>query len=389
MKLENLFDLDKLEFHIKNRNVSRQFHPVYKSLAILNYTQRATFERVWDSVTTHTRGLCYDVDSGELVSRCMEKFWNLNTAFQPETMIENLPTSKPLITEKLDGFLVQSMWYDNHTIIASRGSFQSPHAIWAQKFYDNKYGNDRLMFAFKFGYTPVFEGLCSDLRIVIKYPQDELVLLTLIDNITGEEIPRSLFEQILPDIPHVRFLDSDIKSLQADAVTNDKDEGYVVAWSRQGRSPLRVKIKADFYCRLHKLLTGVSAKKIHEILSTGGSVDSITEATPDDFKDWVYKWATKLTVQVDTLHMQIMWTLNEICAKMGMEYIYDVENFIIYLKTMKDVAPLRSEFAKYVKEYPRELHSGLFARVYSEPARYQKWLWGMTEPEGDVYRRDE
>jgi RNA ligase len=61
-------------------------------------------------------------------------------------------------------------------------------------------------------------------------------------------------------------------------------EGYVVHFPS---TDLRFKVKHQEYVRLHRILTGINAKRIWEILSAGQSLDEILDRVPDEFYAWV------------------------------------------------------------------------------------------------------
>ena len=99
MKLADYLDADKLSEHINNRVINAQHHH-YAPLRIYNYGQKAQFDGIWDDVTVKCRGLIVNESTGEVVARPFQKFFNLGTAWRPETNIENLPAVLPEITEK-------------------------------------------------------------------------------------------------------------------------------------------------------------------------------------------------------------------------------------------------------------------------------------------------
>ena len=60
-------------------------------------------------------------------------------------------------------------------------------------------------------------------------------------------------------------------------------EGYVIRFA----SGLRVKVKFEEYCRLHRILDGVTKRTIWQYLKEGVDFDSILEKVPDEFYNWV------------------------------------------------------------------------------------------------------
>jgi RNA ligase len=50
--------------------------------------------------------------------------------------------------------------------------------------------------------------------------------------------------------------------------------------------------------RLHRLVTGLTARSVWEILATGGDLETLTEPLPDEFHAWVQGVAAELTAEV-------------------------------------------------------------------------------------------
>ncbi len=52
-------NIEKLQNHLSNKIVAVQKHPTH-NLFIYNYTDKAQYDKIWDEVTTKTRGLILD-----------------------------------------------------------------------------------------------------------------------------------------------------------------------------------------------------------------------------------------------------------------------------------------------------------------------------------------
>src|SRR5690606_26325973 len=99
-------------------------------LSILNYTEKAQWDRVWNPVTLTCRGLILD-DDNEVVARPFGKFFNLADHEQDDPRL-GWPCD---VYEKLDGSLGIAYRYGDHVGIATRGSFDSEQAQWATRFW--------------------------------------------------------------------------------------------------------------------------------------------------------------------------------------------------------------------------------------------------------------
>jgi RNA ligase len=282
-------------------------------LQMLTYGREATYTNTWDGVTRKCRGIIFNTETDEIVARPFEKFFNLGTAGMSETdpstwIFPNWQTEgtpEPEVWEKMDGFLATLYEYNGEHYIASKGSFHSTHAKWATGWYR---ANVRQDWGWPTGYTPVFEGICSSLRIVVNYDFEGLVLLALVNNETGEEADRATTKIIadkmgvrLAPIHNISWKDARSKSLDADT---QNFEGYVLVWRRFGMTPFRLKVKYVDYLRLHRMVSGVSAKAIYRALSDpaykGELNEWVNESTPW-FSKFVNKWVRGLTTRHDEI----------------------------------------------------------------------------------------
>lgn len=294
MKLTEYLDTVKLYEHLNNRVINAQHHH-YAPLTIYNYGQKATFDNIWDDVTCKCRGLVVNECTGEIVARPFQKFFNLGTAWRPETMDENLPPQLPEITEKLDGSLGILYRIGDMEAIATRGSFASDQAAWASAWYTRVLGQQHGRKAiWPEGWTPLFEIVYPDNRIVVKYEWEGLSLLTLVNIETGEEMQRHDVEAIAQhnDCRVVRRVFSSMKECRADNISNQ--EGYVLTWHKPKAPPLKIKVKFVDYIRLHRLLTSISPKEIWRMLKDSESFADLYDNTPSHYQEWVTAWKNSL-----------------------------------------------------------------------------------------------
>lgn len=297
MKLCDMLDLNLLQKHIDNKMVSVQKHPSLP-LVIYNYTHKAQFEHVWgDGTIDYCRGLIVDC-FGDVIARPFKKFHNLNTLSIPETIQGNLPEDiEPYVTEKMDGSMGILYRYDGQWGIATRGSFTSDQAKWAINWYDKKIVTGEASIIKVEGTTPIFEIVYPENRIVCKYDFEGLVLLSMIDNQTGQEWSPEETQRIgrghgfENDLIVKNYANRGIVKLLSENETNR--EGYVLTYDIGKESPIKVKVKFEDYVKLHRVITGVSPKAIWELLATGKD-RSFIDDTPEHFRTWATKWVDKL-----------------------------------------------------------------------------------------------
>lgn len=276
-------------------------------LDLYTYSRTAIHEQHWDGVVSKCRGVIVNRDTGDVVARPFEKFHNYGSDldFQTETY-DDIGDLQPVVWEKLDGFLCTLYTWKGVDYIASKGSFHSVRAKWATAWIRKKYGQTM---GVPPGLTPVFEGLCRDLGIVVDYKDRQgLVLLSVINNETGEEPePIALVNAGMAyNIDTPRRFDMTLKDAATQTIqdpTGELEEGYVLTWYRDGKPPFRLKMKFIEYLKLHRMVTDVSPKRVWEVLATNQSseLNEWLQSSPSWFAAFAKKWVTALRAEYDRI----------------------------------------------------------------------------------------
>jgi RNA ligase len=275
MRLSDIVDPALIETMLTEGFLKRCEGP--DGLVMYGYTDRAQYARQWNPATLTCRGLVVR-DDWTIQSRPFGKFFNL--AEHATDWLPDLPVEPFDVFEKLDGSLIVVSALDDDVLITSRGSVHA-RRLWKERY-------DGLRPAP--GVTWCFELIAPWNRIVVDYgDRDELVFLAAIDNHTGTDLP------IPCDWPGpvVGRLDglADFEEVVARMATlGPNEEGYVLRFA----SGMRAKAKGAEYVRLHRLVTGVSAKTIWECLAAGQPLDEMLNRVPDEFYRWVEVTADSL-----------------------------------------------------------------------------------------------
>lgn len=326
-------------------------------LEICNYTPKTQYDKLWDIYTLMSRGLILDSEHN-ILSKPFSKFFNLNET--PETTIYNLPAEIPYVTEKLDGVLGILYPENEKVAVASRGSFDSEFALWATEWMREKGFSQE---DFKHSYTYCFEIIYPGSKIVVDYKgRSELVLLAVLNNENKHELNHVIEAKEL-GITHAKeFYFDDLNQAEKYliAVQGIYQEGFVCRYS----NGLRLKLKSEDYRRLHKIITGFSAKDVWEALRQGKTLDDLLNIVPDEFFQWIKK--TELDLQQNK---------NKI--------IEDADT--IRQETCK--LPLRKDQALYILKSTKGKNRGLAGVVFSMlDGRYEKAeeaAWRAIEPIAD------
>lgn len=275
--LDDIMDVNELARLVADRYVNKIQHPSLP-VALYNYTEKATFDRVWTAETRQCRGLVVDTLAGAIVAHPFDKFSNIDESGFPESAIDVL-LARPgtvEITDKLDGSMVVCWEYRGRWHCSTRGSFTSEQAKAARRWI----GERPVDLDWEIGQTYIGEWCAPDNRVVLKYDSAEWRLIG-IRNAKGrdERYPILQTWAMIMGVPIVR---AHIDWSLSDAVAGRSllgCEGWVARWP-DGH---RVKIKTEDYIRLHRLITGFSAARVRDALLTGDA-DRYVAELPEEIR---------------------------------------------------------------------------------------------------------
>ena len=224
------------------------------NISIFNYrlVQYSDFK---DNSAFETRGITYVFNSdGSLFKRylLLHKFFNLNQVEETQySLIKDYKIKS--ISNKEDGSVASFIKLPNGEIIGkSKMSFESEQALGMNRLYNSNSDLKRFVdWSLDNDLVAVFEYVAPTNRIVLKYSDEELILLRLRDNKTGEYLDLSKFSD---KIGSIKVAPSDVGTLdellELSHSVEDK-EGWIIEFT----NGLFIKIKTSWYFELHGLLT--------------------------------------------------------------------------------------------------------------------------------------
>lgn len=318
LTLDALLPPQELAAAIAAGHVIRKTHPELP-LSLYTYTRSCQYEGVWNRVTTRCRGLVADDRTGRIVALPLPKFFNVSEHTSGRAYTTELPDEPFEVYEKVDGSLGVVFHHEGRWLAATRGSFVSVQATWAQRRLD-----DADTSALVPGVTYLAEIVHPGNRIVVDYGERRDLVLLAAFGADGTEIPLAEAATCWPGIGSVVTvhppmpLDALLKLTESSTLpdgrpaTGTDAEGFVLRFA----SGLRVKAKIAEYVRLHRILTGVTERDIwrgHGIQRFAGTdtrtlaqglglapaeldgirarggrpLDALLEQVPDEFDAWV------------------------------------------------------------------------------------------------------
>lgn len=239
----------------------------YGDYSLFKYSRQCAYGGEWNDVNRRCRGIVIDTLRETVVARPFDKFFNLGET--PETsdhsLVEKSEKLGAAATAKMDGTMV-AVWWDEYSLrCTTPGAFKSEQAVFACDQLLPKYD----LSSFPRDCTLVCEMIAPWDRKVIDYGQESrLVALAAFENSWDQvEIPRDMLGIILRGTGLDLVPYYDVKDLLYTNIP-EGEEGYVIRFD----DGFRVKVKGDWYFKIHKLLDRISPKNVLEMLVDGSFV---------------------------------------------------------------------------------------------------------------------
>lgn len=364
MKLSALFDPAALDSNVEGGYIRMQTHPEYPHLGILNYTEKAQFDNHWDAVTLRCRGLVFDGPTEDVVALPFPKFFNWDQQHPDDRDFQTGPIE---VFEKADGSLGIFFNYDGYWLCATRGSFASDQAQWAQSWLNGHIVNGDGQFLDP-NVTYLAEIIYPQNRIVVDYDGlEDCVLLGGYDRRTGDEIDLYYLKQVWPGpsarvIKDFETLDQVVQSASDSSVKGTEREGYIVKFRDNGQ---RVKVKFVDYKNIHGVFTNTTEKTIWSLLASGQNISDIAEIVPDE----LHRWCRGIADDLDRQHTELVAS------------VYAARQAAMDGLNEHNVPYDRKQFALMAKKVvePR-LMKAVFLALDNNAEKLANWAWRQIEP---------
>ena len=274
-----------------------------------------TFTGEYEKWFKECRGITFH-ENGAIASRTLHKFFNVGES--ELTLAENIPWDNiARITDKRDGSMITFVLLPDGSIIGkTKKTFSSAEALAATEFLHKcprKLGWVKT--ALMNGLTPSFEWTSPKFPIVLLYLQDELTLLQVRNNVTGEYVRVSELDTVVasacpfPILPNQIDKINDARKLLELAKTTNNIEGWIIqddvgnAW----------KIKTDWYCKLHSSIVFTRWRDIAK---------SVLAEQSDDLKAAFKMSGRNISsiLKVENEITKTILTTKQICEKTIMEW---------------------------------------------------------------------
>jgi RNA ligase len=252
------------------------------------------------------RGLIFDRD-GVLMSRPFHKFFNVNERAETQAHVVALDLLfDHVIMEKMDGSMIRPILVDGYLRLATKMGVTNV-AMDAETWLaaqDSEY-KEWLRFYMDNGYTPIFEWVSPFNQIVLAYEIEDLVLLAIRDNVTGEylDLDEELSEVRCPFtiVRSYGSMDGNILEYIDRQRGAEGREGDIIRFA-DGHM---LKVKNDWYVRIHKTIDRITFDRNIVDLIINEEVDDVIPMLPtaqvNRIRDFETRFWTAFKVKEDML----------------------------------------------------------------------------------------
>lgn len=249
------------------------------------------------------RGLIFDSATGKLLSRPYHKFFNANE--KPETSVDEVDWSAPHhILEKLDGSMIRPIPIADGFRLGTKAGVTEV-AMNVEIFIANKPNYAKFITTMlSNGLTPIFEWVSRKNRIVVDYPEDNLILTAVRDIHTGMYESYSMICTFgyNYDIPVVQAILMDGGPACIDVVRAwDTGEGVVFRFD----SGHMIKVKADQYILCHTSKEQINLEKNVIQVIINDSIDDILPLLTEADANRLQEFQTQFWVAVREVAQEV------------------------------------------------------------------------------------
>lgn len=376
-KFPTILTLSDILPHIEGRE---EFQVADKGdYTVVNYMVAFEDTFKWDpedpagsAIRRECRGLIFNKE-GALISRPYHKFFNVGE--KEETQIDRVDLYEPhVVLEKLDGSMIRPLPTGNGFRLATKAGItevaENAELFIADKPEYSEFITDSL----SSGYTPIFEWCSRQNRIVVDYPEDQLILTAIRYNQSGDYFGHGMMVRIasaygIPVVKTVRNLPNQNIHLFVDTVREWEGEEGIILRFDDGRM---VKVKADDYVLRHKTKESINLEKnVIKVIIEDGVDDIMPLLTQSD------------AARLENFQKAFWLSVEDVTSD-----IHDTYTSLNKGTTQKDFA------IEVQNKVPRHLHSFMFAAHQGVPIKESlikqiskslntqtkvnqgRWMWG-------------
>lgn len=243
-----------------------------------------TFDGEHAALRRESRGIVFDAASGNIVSRPLHKFFNvMEKSFTHASVIPWQDVSRIMV--KRDGSMVHPIKINGVITMKTKKTHTSKEAIAATEFMNSDAKFVKWVSAvMDLGHTPIFEFTSPNFPIVVQYKTDELTVLHIRNNVTGEYYNLGDYVEMFgtPECPFP-FVEDVSNQFKVDSIvswdalfdwsqTAQNIEGVVI----QLVNGEMFKVKTKWYQELHRSIVFIRERDVAKVALSDGIDDLVS-----------------------------------------------------------------------------------------------------------------
>ena len=162
---------------------------LYNNISSFNFSKKAFYDSIWNSMTIKARGLFVDTENYLVVARSYNKFFNFDERYETKYELLKEKLNYPVrFYLKYNGFLGILSVYNGELIFGTKSQLSGDFNEYFKNIFYNKYNTEQVdkirERLIKNNSSMVFEVMdCVNDKHIIEYNDDDLVLLDEIYNV--------------------------------------------------------------------------------------------------------------------------------------------------------------------------------------------------------------
>lgn len=263
-----------------------------------NFSRKVFYNRSWNELNTHARGLFVDIEKRKIVARSYEKFWNIEERESSSifSLMKTFKGQKIKAYKKENGYLGLVSLVNGELHFFTKSTDTGDYADWFKNIWKNLPIDEDYIKKHLGDCTMIFEVIdtVNDPHI-IKYKQNDIILLDIIEN--NWKFTKKLYNELVDFASNANFTVKKLYNEFADEQAflkwykaecdghnlSQTDLEGVVIEAGDETSPFMVKVKFGYY-KMWKSLRSLADK-----VRRGHKVDlaSLWSPTHNYFYDWL------------------------------------------------------------------------------------------------------
>lgn len=243
----------------------------HDGLRLYCYSENCVYDRQWSDITLLARGIILYPADKRVVATPFPKFFNVGER------MDSIPSLPFETFEKLDGSLIILFHHKGEWRTATKGSLASDQAKWAAAWIalHDLSPLDR-------DTTYLAEAIYPENRIVVHYQHTGLVLLGAYRG-DGSEVSYDdllgLGDRLSWRVAKRHSFTAVSELLALARTLPPSEEGFVLRFS----DGLRLKVKGDEYCRIHRMVSRLTPLAMWEAMQAGDDLEAVRRQLPEEF----------------------------------------------------------------------------------------------------------